>query len=183
MPTEFGHETISDTIGPMRLPRWYIRAKEVYENFHFATIWGALVALPGAAMTGFVAWLRDAPWFLAIPATAIAYLVLAAIITVALLMARRVLRQISPHGGAAGFLRARLGIQMWPVILMASGVVIGASCFAVGAIWFLINLSSPVASAAIPAVPQTAATQAAVQSEAKPAPQRRKHTRQEAESI
>jgi hypothetical protein len=48
-------------------------------------------------------------------------------------------RRLVPHGGLLSFLRVRLGGNMWPVILMLSGIACFALFFGAGVVMFAMN--------------------------------------------
>jgi hypothetical protein len=47
------------------------------------------------------------------------------------------------HGGFRAFLRKRLGRQMWPILLMATGIMAFVLLFGGGAVWFVVKSEKP----------------------------------------
>ncbi|WP_316202573.1 MULTISPECIES: hypothetical protein [unclassified Bradyrhizobium] len=58
---------------------------------------------------------------------------------------------VTPHGGPRAYLRTRLGVQMWPIIMMISGVSAFVLLFGSGAAWYLmLKLSAGSSQRALP---------------------------------
>jgi uncharacterized membrane protein YeaQ/YmgE (transglycosylase-associated protein family) len=53
------------------------------------------------------------------------------------------------RGGLAVALRTKLGAQMWPMLLMLSGIFLFVVVFGAGAIWFVLSKDAPIPSVAI----------------------------------
>jgi hypothetical protein len=59
-----------------------------------------------------------------------------------------------PYGGLVPYLRAKLGIQMWPIILMAAGFFCFVALSGCGLVWFVVqNLSGGAPVGAVNAAP------------------------------
>jgi hypothetical protein len=51
--------------------------------------------------------------------------------------------RLAPYGGLSSFLKQSLGKQMWPVILMLSGLLSFVLLFSAGMIWFILTVWAP----------------------------------------
>jgi hypothetical protein len=143
----------------------------------------AWLQIAGGAVGGFVIWywglkvpsaILDNPAFSGVAAIFIGA-ICGALVTFALRLCWwPMYRLCHPYGGLAPYLRTKLGVQMWPIVLMASGFFLFVALSGAGLIWLVVQTArgtppthtarnSDTAPAALPTFAPDPQTQARMQ--------------------